>query len=208
MRAHREIIKWWHIQTIFFWAPHFYHRFVDTFCEFIFIYNVCALGYILVHQREPACSCVLCSFLSSLLPWLYATGITLLPCGEDHVQDILAGQETNFTCTAEGQVQWRWQLDKTVTSKLVAQCDIECTPINTFDGLFSSHFIDAHTSSIIVKAVNNTRVYQDVRLVNGSLECTAGEETKSCGLNYVCKLFWWLYSRLDLGLPAVLLLLM
>lgn len=71
----------------------------------------------------------------------------------------------------------------------MAVCDESCTQLETLGKLFIVRTIDAGRSSMIIKPVNNTMLYNYVQLLNGSLECSLRDERKSarCGLNYVGK---------------------
>lgn len=119
----------------------------------------------------------------------YYSGVILLPHCRDGMWEVLADQESYFTCTAEGPVYWtlRSNDDSTIS---IALCDKHCTLYNGYDGLFSANTIDLHKSTVIINAKNNSRVYDNVQLVNGSLECSRWDQdttTAACGLNFVCK---------------------
>ncbi|XP_025103259.1 uncharacterized protein LOC112569634 [Pomacea canaliculata] len=126
-------------------------------------------------------------FLLLLWPSL-VKGISLSPCGSDNVQEVVNEQENHFICKAEKPVYWTLQSKDTTTGKLVlAVCDENCTQLETLGKLFIVRTIDAGRSSMIIKPVNNTMLYNYVQLLNGSLECSLRDERKSarCGLNYV-----------------------
>lgn len=58
-----------------------------------------------------------------------------------------------------------------------------------FGELFIGRTIDARSSSMIIKPVNNT-LYNYPQLLNGSLECSLRDEdnmSAQCGLSYVGK---------------------
>ncbi|XP_025101950.1 uncharacterized protein LOC112568714 [Pomacea canaliculata] len=112
-------------------------------------------------------------------------GISLSPCGADGVQEILSDQETHFICTSEKAAQWKLHTREQI---ILAQYDKELEQLETFNELFVGRIIDAHRSSMTIKPVNNARVYDNIKLLNGSLECSlTGEDNQSasCGLNYV-----------------------
>ncbi|PVD27150.1 hypothetical protein C0Q70_12304 [Pomacea canaliculata] len=121
-------------------------------------------------------------------------GVLLSPCGSEGVQEVLAGHETRFTCTSEGPVEWRlhyydWRTkgENRMTSAVLATGDMFVL-MNSFDGLFTAAVINNNTTSIIVNTVNNTRLYNNVHFLNGSLECTrrdADNMSAGCGLDYV-----------------------
>lgn len=132
-----------------------------------------------------------------ILDDLYFTGVTLSPCGDDGLQEILADHETRFTCESGGHVEWELQYynnhgihkDSSMTTILLAECDTMCTAINTFDELFTFSVINNHTTAMIIKPVNNTQLYNNVQLLNGSVECKhTNEKMKDvCGLHYIGK---------------------
>lgn len=110
------------------------------------------------------------------------------------MQEILAYQDTRFTCTTEGRVEWRLKIydnreDKIIMLSLAA-CDTKCLPLNTFNGLFIFSVVDVNNTDLIIRPANNTRLTGHVLIVNGSLQCIRGDvdhKSAECGLNYVCK---------------------
>lgn len=99
------------------------------------------------------------------------------------------GKETHFICLAEKPVQWILRLNNLTTGKMmISVCDKECKEMSAFGELFIGRTIDAHSSSMIIKPVNNT--YNYPQLLNGSLECSSRDEdnmSAQCGLSYVGK---------------------
>lgn len=108
------------------------------------------------------------------------------------MREVLADQDTVFTCTAEGQVQWRLQLDDTGDSEILATCEQTCDEMNNMNKLFNANIVNVpKSSSMTITAADPKEV---VQLLNGSLQCLLVNETKRvassrCNLSYVCKQF-------------------
>lgn len=69
----------------------------------------------------------------------------------------------------------------------LAVCDKNCNILNTFEGLYTARITDIHKTTMIIKPKNNRKVYDDVELVNGTLECNNEYDHVGCGLNLVGK---------------------
>ncbi|XP_025101624.1 uncharacterized protein LOC112568526 [Pomacea canaliculata] len=57
--------------------------------------------------------------------------------------------------------------------------------INNFEGLYTARITDIHKTTMIIKPENSKKVYDDVELVNGRLECSNEDDLAGCGLNLV-----------------------
>lgn len=123
----------------------------------------------------------------------YFTDVKL--CTNDRILELTAGLNTSIICEAERDVQWRLHVaDRgTNTSFSLANCTEEgCTPLPFFPETFLASVKNNHTKLIIIHTENNAKIYDNVQLVNGVLECTSVnnvriERSARCGLNYVCK---------------------
>lgn len=104
------------------------------------------------------------------------------------MQEVLADNETVFTCSAEGPVEWRFYYNTTMSVTL-ANCEKTCLPVHTF-GIFNAEVINAQTTAMIIKVVDHTKFYDNIHLISGSLWCSRKSRhgmPSSCGLNFVCK---------------------
>lgn len=113
----------------------------------------------------------------------------LSPCGDDGVTEVLADQDTDFTCAAVGQVQWRLKSWGARSSELLATCDYGCTEMETYDNLFIAKIGDPLRSSHMTVRPGNR---SNILLLGVSLQCVIVSETTpvpsaECNLNYACK---------------------
>lgn len=121
------------------------------------------------------------------------TGITLQPCGDNGIYDVTWGQTTKFTCRANGPVQWRVQFGDSQDSDLLVSCPQSigtCYVSTEVGGLFLLRMVDGQRM-MVVNAVNNTKIWESVQLVNGSLSCNemSGSMLDCYQLNFVCTCF-------------------
>ncbi|XP_025101326.1 uncharacterized protein LOC112568301 [Pomacea canaliculata] len=114
--------------------------------------------------------------------------VVLSPCGDDGVTEVLADQDTDFTCAAEGQVQWRLKVLGARSSELLATCEYGCTEMETYDNLFIAKIGDPLRSSHMTVRPGNR---SNILLLGVSLQCVIVSETTpvpsaECNLNYAC----------------------
>lgn len=83
-------------------------------------------------------------------------------------------------------MHWTLQLNDDSSPLTLAVCDKNCNMVNTFEGLYTARITDIHKTTMIIKPKNNRKVYDNVELVNGTLECSHGDDA-GCGLNLVGK---------------------
>ncbi|XP_025101419.1 uncharacterized protein LOC112568358 isoform X2 [Pomacea canaliculata] len=106
----------------------------------------------------------------------------------DGVREVLAGQDTVFNCTAQGQVDWRLQRQGADSSDLLSTCADTCNKTDDFKKLFIANVVNSrHSSSMTIKASNRSDIGL---LLNASLQCvlTDGISTVNsshCELNLV-----------------------
>ncbi|XP_025101315.1 uncharacterized protein LOC112568294 [Pomacea canaliculata] len=123
-----------------------------------------------------------------VLLFLVVTGVNISPCDDNGVREVLADQVTVFTCTAEGQVEWRFGYNYSSRFVSLATCESTCEELNDFNNLFKASIVKArHSSSMTIRAVKHRNI---VHLTNGSLLCYrmagAGQGASArCGLHYV-----------------------
>lgn len=84
-------------------------------------------------------------------------------------------------------MQWILRLNDDTGPLTVAVCDKNCNMINNFEGLYTARITDIHKTTMIIKPENSKKVYDDVELVNGRLECSNEDDLAGCGLNLVGK---------------------
>ncbi|PVD27148.1 hypothetical protein C0Q70_12301 [Pomacea canaliculata] len=122
-----------------------------------------------------------------VLLFLVVTGVNISPCDDNGVREVLADQVTVFTCTAEGQVEWRFGYNYSSRFVSLATCESTCEELNDFNNLFKASIVKArHSSSMTIRAVKHRNI---VHLTNGSLLCYrmagAGQGASArCGLHY------------------------
>lgn len=98
---------------------------------------------------------------------LLFSGVNISPCDDNGMREVLADQDTVFTCTAEGQVEWRFEYIYSSRFVSLAICDNTCEELNDFNNLFKASIVKArHSSSMTIRAVKHRNI---VLLTNGSL---------------------------------------
>ncbi|PVD27156.1 hypothetical protein C0Q70_12310 [Pomacea canaliculata] len=134
-------------------------------------------------RQQTAAALLLFLFGPSLI-----AGVSLSPSCIDGTWEVLAEEETHFHCTAEGDMQWTLLLTNSSRPISLATCNTNCITLNTYQGLFAARITDLHTSTLTINPKNNRKLYDNIQLVNGSLECNRGDMDDSfagCGLNFV-----------------------
>lgn len=115
------------------------------------------------------------------------SGVLISPCGTDGVREVLADQDTVFTCTAQGEVDWRVLRYGATSSTSFAICNDTCHQFYNYSNLFMAKIVNPfQTSSMTITAANRSRIDM---LINSTLECVSSvhSDPYRCELNYVCK---------------------
>ncbi|XP_025102682.1 uncharacterized protein LOC112569174 [Pomacea canaliculata] len=162
-------------------------------CDILDEYNIymCSVGNIIMGS-------VWTGVFLLLLRLSTVSGVHIIPCGDDGVVEVLSGQNTSFTCKSEGNVLWRLlnQSNNHNQAFILSNCtENGCKPA-FFGETFVASVRDNDTKVMTVNAVNNTKIFTNVQLVNGSVECDVVKNGRmnqsvdivrsaSCGLNYV-----------------------
>ncbi|PVD27153.1 hypothetical protein C0Q70_12307 [Pomacea canaliculata] len=111
--------------------------------------------------------------------------VLISPCGTDGVREVLADQDTVFTCTAQGEVDWRVLRYGATSSTSFAICNDTCHQFYNYSNLFMAKIVNPfQTSSMTITAANRSRIDM---LINSTLECVSSvhSDPYRCELNYV-----------------------
>ncbi|XP_025103102.1 uncharacterized protein LOC112569511 [Pomacea canaliculata] len=123
-----------------------------------------------------------------VLFFVVITGVNISPCDDNGMREVLVDQDTVFTCTAEGQVEWRFEYSLYSQTVLLAKCESTCEELNSFNNLFKASILEArHSSSMTIRARKHRSI---VHLTNGSLLCyrmngSVQVASARCTLHYV-----------------------
>ncbi|XP_025101081.1 uncharacterized protein LOC112568157 isoform X2 [Pomacea canaliculata] len=138
-----------------------------------------------LHENKPGMWIV---WTAHVLVFFGVTGVNISPCDDNGVREVLADQDTVFTCTAEGHVEWKFEYNDSNKTVSLANCESTCKELNNYKNLFKASIVKArHSSSMTITTVKHRNI---VHLLNGSLLCvlmagSAQVASVRCGLHYV-----------------------